>query len=123
MALRRNLGHASNKAAIAMMAGLEVNGQFSDPRLISKYGHRAAIAHRIQSEAFHDCISRSSGGVVVGLGSHLQGVREHAARLRIFEVCENSADAANQNVIQTGKVHVSSLSSCVVGPLKIEAAW
>ncbi|CAK0805617.1 unnamed protein product, partial [Prorocentrum cordatum] len=90
LAVRRNVGHASTMATLAMMTG-DGPGSIKDPNTVVSYEHRAAAAKVVRSAAFYD---DAIGDLTDQLEVHLL-----------------KCDGTNAELIQRKKVHVSTVHS------------
>ena len=91
-ALRRNFGHVSAKAAVQMLGSAEINGGFSDPRIIPKFEARATVAIRLKAKALHEQI------IPIDPQYTPASVGE-PRRLRCFRATEYKSDATHQCAI------------------------
>ena len=125
-------GLAGRGTAVALMAGPNVNGGFSDPKVLARFEHRALMGVRLAARDLYTEV-RSEAFVGIGIGGEAAEVRseafvgggiggEAAPRRMRFQVHAYMGDATNQAAIGLEKIHQASVTTIAAGAAQVHKA-
>jgi len=111
LALKRNIGHASTRAIVPIVAGEDMRGAFKDPKMVVKFEHRTCVGQRLASKQVYQDFMLAFAEPVAESHMNQLSMTCLMGEWHDVQYIQYIGDASNVEAVQKEKVHVGQVSS------------